>query len=174
MYRKKWFYAACFSFLVLLSVTSYLLITNSGHTNDKLFECYYKTEEAFGNTRSSSPLTEEELIAMAIQYYNIKDYEKALLYFNQSFELDKTNILTRYFSGIAYIETGNYEAAIETFQYITVTDHGDNLFVENALWYTGLCYLKLKQNKKAIEKFNQIESDYYITQIKDILDKIVP
>ena len=38
----------------------------------------------------------------------------------------------------------------------TIIEDNDNLFVDQAEWYLGLCYLKLNDTEKAIIQFSKI------------------
>jgi hypothetical protein len=39
-----------------------------------------------------------------------------------------------------------------------VVEHQDNLYVEKAEWYLGLCYLALNENERARRKFAVLAS----------------
>jgi hypothetical protein len=37
-----------------------------------------------------------------------------------------------------------------------VIEHNDNLFLEDAAWYLGLCYMMTDNNDKAVKQFEAI------------------
>ena len=78
-----------------------------------------------------------------------------------------------YYSGIAYIETNNFDKAIECFEFFT--NSGLNDRTEIARWYLALCYLKTNNIGKVIEQFKLIVEEgtgYYNESMLDILKDI--
>jgi tetratricopeptide (TPR) repeat protein len=77
-----------------------------------------------------------------------------------------------FYSGVALQETGKYQNAIQ--QYQTVITNKDNLFMEQAQWYIGLCYLQTNENKKAYKIFRKIATNegFYQQKADAILQKI--
>jgi len=69
-------------------------------------------------------------------------------------------------------ETGKFKKAIASYQ--TVVKDKDNLFVEQAEWYIGLCYLQTENRKKAFKQFEQIANSqsYYSEKATAVLRKI--
>ncbi|MDP3914552.1 MAG: hypothetical protein Q8R96_12540, partial [Bacteroidota bacterium] len=51
-------------------------------------------------------------------------------------------------------------------EYEAVVTNKDNLFVEQADWYIGLCYLQTNENKKAIKQFKKIANTHGFYQQK--------
>jgi hypothetical protein len=77
-----------------------------------------------------------------------------------------------FYSGVALQETGKYQNAIK--EYNTVKINKDNLFVEQADWYIGLCYLQTNEDKKAFNQFSEIakNSGFYKQKAQAILRKM--
>ncbi len=57
-------------------------------------------------------------------------------------------------SGVSNMELSQYKMASGSFK--KVLDHNDNLFIEDAQWYLGFCYLKTENTNKAIDQFTKI------------------
>jgi len=55
--------------------------------------------------------------------------------------------VAHFYSGASFQETGQYKNAINEYQ--MVINDKDNLFIEQAQWYIGLCYLQTNDSKKA-------------------------
>ena len=53
----------------------------------------------------------------------------------------------------------------------SIITNNDNLFIEQAKWYLGMCYLKTENTDKAEDVFNEIvkEESYY----KDVAVKVL-
>jgi tetratricopeptide (TPR) repeat protein len=119
----------------------------------KLFEIYYAPYEGLANVRSSTPQMTGMLEA-AMQKYEQKEYESALLLFETILASDRENITSQFYSGISYLETDRYNVAQKSFT--GVIDHNDNLFIEHAEWYLGLCYLKTGEFEMARKLFAKI------------------
>lgn len=121
--------------------------------SDKLFEIYYEPYEGLMNVRSGSSQTTDILIS-AMQKYEKQEYESALRLFETVIASDGENITSNFYSGISYLETERYSIAEKSFN--RVIDHDDNLFIEHAEWYLGLCYLKTGNDDQARNLFTEI------------------
>jgi len=167
--RKVIFAAAAAVVLVLLSVSAIFLLPQRT-TNEKLFAMYYDSDKPIRVTRSG-----DDNLVEALRYYQQKDYLGAIGLFDEILVTDPENAAIRFYVGISFIETSQYEKAIESFQYII--DENDNLYIEPAQWHLGLCYLKNDQMDKAQEQFKRIASDernYYKEDADEILEEISP
>ncbi|MBE0666353.1 MAG: hypothetical protein IH593_01645 [Bacteroidales bacterium] len=56
--------------------------------------------------------------------------------------------------GMANMEVKNYPAASGSFT--KVLQQNDNLYLEDAAWYLGLCYMMNEQTDKALRQFELI------------------
>jgi len=167
MNNRKWWYAAA-SLLALCAVTATLYLqTNRNISSDSLFTQYYNSENIVDLTRG------DENIVEAVIKFQQKDYNTASELFNRILRKDNSNIAVWFYYGIANIETMNYENSIKAFN--TIIKHNDNLYIEHAEWYLGLCYLKSNQKDKAIDQFVVVASNpdnYHWQEAKNILDKL--
>ena len=135
---------------------------------EQLFESYYEPYESLINVRSSSSQT-ANLLVSAMQKYEEQNFESALLLFETVLATDDQNITSRFYSGISYLETNRLNHAEKTFA--SVIDHNDNLYIEHAEWYLGLCYLKTGKGEQARIMFSAIEESdgYYSRKAKRII-----
>jgi len=69
-----------------------------------------------------------------------------------------------FYTGVLFQETGKYQNAIN--QYEMVRTNKDNLFVEQADWYIGLCYLQTNEEEKAYNQFKEIAKNEGFYQLK--------
>jgi|LZCG01.1.fsa_nt_gb tetratricopeptide (TPR) repeat protein len=165
-------YAAIFLLLVGIVGTSVVFFPKRP-ANDKLFDRFYTSDNVSPlRTRISKDVADVNVIEATMSFFS-EDYYKAIGYFENILKEDESNIAVRFYLGISYVETGNYQQAIESFRYI-IGDQ-DNLYIEHAGWYLGLSYLKKGEIDKAINQFTiiaQNEDNYYQDKAKKILKKI--
>lgn len=131
--------------LIMMGAGIYLY-THRSIPADQLFEAYYEPYDGLMNVRSSSAQFTDVLVT-AMQKYENREFESALLLFETVLASDRENITSRFYSGISYMETERFNIAEKSFS--GVIDHDNNLFIEHAEWYLGLCYLKTGQKDKA-------------------------
>lgn len=167
MNTRKWWYAAA-SLLALAAVSATLYWqTNRGMTTDSLFSQYYNSENVVDQTRG------DENIVEAVMKFQRKDFRAASVLFKRILEKDNSNIAVWFYYGISNIETNNYENAIKAFN--TIIDQNDNLYIEHAEWYLGLCYLKSDLKVKAIDQFRLVAANpdnFHRQEAKEILEKL--
>jgi tetratricopeptide (TPR) repeat protein len=167
MHSRKWWYAAA-SLLVLCALAATLFLqTNRNISNDALFSQYYTSENIVDQTRGDQNIVE------AVIKFQQKDFVKASVLFKNILDKDNSNIAVWFYYGISNIETKNYNNAIKAFN--TIISQNDNLYIEHAEWYLGLCYLKNNQKDKAIAQFSDVASNpenFHRQEAKNILDKL--
>jgi len=167
MHARRWWYAAA-SLLALFAVaTTLYLQTNHPISNDKLFTQYYNAENIVDQTRGDQNIVE------AVMKFQQKDFATASELFKSILDNDNSNIAVWFYYGISNIETRNYDNSIKAFT--TIINQNDNLYIEHAEWYLGLCYLKSNQKEKAIDQFGVVASNpdnFHRQEAKDILEKL--
>ncbi len=167
MYVRKWWYAAA-SVIVMCAVAATLFLqTNRNVTNDALFSQYYNSENIVDQTRGDQNILE------AVIKFQEKDFAKASVLFKNILDKDRSNIAVWFYYGIANIETRNFDNSIKAFN--TIIRQNDNLYIEHAEWYLGLCYLKSNQKDKAVDQFLVVASNpdnFHRQEAKDILEKL--
>jgi hypothetical protein len=149
--KKFWYAAASFVLLAALGSTLYFSVP-SGNTSEKLFEQYYSADNLVNVTRAG-----DANIVEAVIKFQEKDYQTASNLFNSIIQKDNGNIACWFYLGISNIETANYAVAEKAFNHIISDDQ--NLYVEHAEWYLGLCFLKSNQVNKAKAQFEQIAAN---------------
>jgi tetratricopeptide (TPR) repeat protein len=167
IYSRKWWYAAA-SLLALCAVVATLYLqTSRSVSSESLFTQYYNSENIVDLTRG------DENIVEAVIKFQQKEYSTASQLFKHILDKDKSNIAVWFYYGIANIETKNYNNSINAFN--TIIKQNDNLYIEHAEWYLGLCYLKNNQKDKAIDQFVIVASNpdnFHRQEAKNILDKL--
>lgn len=156
------------SVIVLLGLTG--VLTRQQSTGD-IYQKFYSKYEIAGTVRSAK-LNENKTFNLALQKYENKDYTEAINLFGQVISNDPNNMAGHFYSGMSLQEKGKYTTAIN--EYKIVIDNKDNLFTEQAQWYTGLCLLQTNENKKAYRQFKKIaeSNGFYQQKANDILKKI--
>lgn len=158
--RKIAISVAAASLIILMGITGLLSRYSS---DDNIYRKFYTKYETTGIPRSSNTMNNQAL-AIALQKYNNKDYESALNLLQEVISKDQNNSVGHFYSGVSFQELGKYKNAIN--EYEVVVTHKDNLFVEQAAWYIGLCYIQTKEEKKAIKQFNKIANNHGFYQQK--------
>lgn len=154
-FRKTTVRAASYAAAILIAVliSSALYIAYRPGSNDVLFDKYYARYESPGAVRSvvSSGNT---LMENAIASYSAKDYDKAISYLEQVIIAQQGDMETVFMHGMANMEVNNYPLASGSFT--KVIEHNDNLYLEDAAWYLGLCYMMTNETDKAVKQFSAI------------------
>ena len=167
MKTHKWWYAAA-SFLALCAVAASLYLqTPNKISNKSLFSQFYTSENIVDQTRGDQKIVE------AVIKFQQKDFRTASMLFKRILDKDNSNIAVWFYYGISNIETENYDNALKAFS--TVIKQNDNLYIEHAEWYMGLCYLKINQIDKAIDEFVLVASNpdnFHRQEAKNILEKV--
>jgi tetratricopeptide (TPR) repeat protein len=87
----------------------------------------------------------------AIASYAAGDYQRAIGYLEQVISTDKNNMEPVFMHGVANMEVHNYPVASGSFN--KVLEQNDNLYLEDAAWYLGLCYMMTDNREKAVKQF---------------------
>ena len=114
---------------------------------------HYKTYQAIAAVRSVNG-TSNELFASAMASIKAKDYQAAIDKLETLVGSDATNIESTFMLGVANMEIKQFDKAETSFQ--SVVGQNDNLFMEDASWYLGLCYMMTGENDKALRQFEVI------------------
>jgi tetratricopeptide (TPR) repeat protein len=152
--NNGWYLMAASIILVALIGTIYLvLLKSSTYSNSDLYNKYYEPYEVVINVRSGN-IESNNMFIQALQKYQSKDYTAALSIFEKIIETDSTNAACNFYGGISFMETSKYLKASKSFS--SVIRQNDNLFIEQAEWYLGLCYLKINKTSSAKAIFTKI------------------
>ena len=152
-YRKVLSYAAIASLAIFISLGVLLKVQHNKLTNDQIFEKHYEPYEVTMIYRSAES-DYQKLLSQAMTRYEAREYEAAIGLFEQILTDDPADMASSLYSGISYMETEQYSQADKKFR--KIIDHNDNLFMEQAEWYLGFCYLHTGQNLEARGHFKEI------------------
>jgi predicted transcriptional regulator YheO len=166
--RKMVLSSVAASLILLLGLTG---ILSSRSSEGELYEKFYSAYQTTGIARSSG-VSSNQSLTLALQKFDSQDYEAALRLLQDVVSRDDDNMVGHFYSGVSFQETGKYQNAIR--EYETVIIDKDNLFVEQANWYIGLCYLQTNENKKAYRQFKKIaqHDGFYQLKAQAILRKM--
>lgn len=147
-------YAAAVALLAILSATLYLTL-RPGSSAEELYSSYYSRYEAPGAVRSAVS-SDNTLMENAIASYSAREYDKAIVYLEQVINTGQEDMESVFMHGMANMEVKNYPVASGSFT--RVIEHNDNLYLEDAAWYLGLCYMMTDNKDKALRQFSTIAS----------------
>ena len=169
--RKRLAAVSVAASLILLLGINGILNKNNLTTTDDLYGKYYTTYPGTGISRASGTGLDSKM-SKALLQFNEKNYGESLILFSEILDQDADNPVGNFYSGMAYQETGQFEKAIASYQYVIKT--GNNLFVSQAEWYSGLCYLQKDDRKNAISQFKKIANSksFYSERAMAILKKL--
>lgn len=153
-FTKPWHYAATAAVALILAL-GLASILDRPLSNKDLLKKYYKPYEVALINRSSSTSVE---LAMTHgkAYYQQGDFAKAVRYFEKVLEEMPDMVATNFYAGISYFEIEKYNEAGASLN--KVIEQNDNLFIDQAEWYLGLCYLALDEKDQARRQFARIAS----------------
>lgn len=156
----------------VLVIAAVFVYVNNYKPLDKqaLYESYFEPYEAMVYRSSSDNV--DNILREAMQYYENKNYAQAIIGFEKVLEKDSLNVPTNFYSGISYMEIEKYNKANHSFD--VVIDQKNSLFMEQAQWYLGFCYLMTEHNEKAKEQFQSIATSdsFYNKKARKVLRQI--
>jgi hypothetical protein len=161
--------AAAAVIVALLTIS--LVMRYSVNSYDFNPELLDQTPTALSSFRSAEPAVHSAL-SEGFQSYNQSDFHAALLSFRKVMEMDDNNPAARFFSGASYHNLKDYNKAIQ--DYNAVVRHNDNIFVEQAEWYSVMCLLKLDERDKALNQLQAIviRKGFYQNKAETLLKQI--
>jgi tetratricopeptide (TPR) repeat protein len=145
-------YAAAILLVAVISTALYLTVKPAASTED-LYAANYARYETPGAARSVVS-TGNTLMENAIASYAAREYDKAIGFLEQVIVSEQDNMESVFMHGMANMEVSNYPLASGSFT--KVIEHNDNLYLEDAAWYLGLCYMMTDNNEKAVRQFEAI------------------
>jgi tetratricopeptide (TPR) repeat protein len=167
--QKLAWYVAAASVVLVLSVAGF--IRKHTYTNNEIYAHYYEPYNSGGVFRSASN-EYAGLKREAMAHFNHKEYDAALELFSQILKENENNPAINFYSGAIFQDKKQYDKALGSYKKVSV--HNDNLFVEQARWYIGLCYLQREEKDEALEVFRGIASEggFYKKQSEKIIAKL--
>ena len=143
--------AAVIAGIILAGSLAFLSTRNLD--TEEIFDRFYKSYDVTANLRTAEAIANSNY-SIAIDYYNIRDYRNAALYFSKVLSGDPKYMESTMLYGVSKFEEKNYPEAKHSFT--KVIDNNDNLFVEDAHWYLALCYMKTGDKEKATNELTFI------------------
>lgn len=153
-FTKPWHYAATAAVALMLAIGLASFLDRPLNNKDLLKKYYKPYEVALINRSISTEL--DVTLKMAEHYYLQGDFAQASQHFEEVLAVEPERIGAQFYNGISQYELEKYESADASFN--KVIEHNDNMFVENAEWYLGLCYLAMGENQRARRQFAMIAS----------------
>ena len=159
-------YAAVIAGLILIG--SLTLFSGKHLSNKEIVNQYYKAYQPPTSQRSAQSGTDADF-TLAMEFYNIHDYDNAAILFTKVLENKPNDMQTLLLKGVANFEEKKYPEAKQSFG--RVIDDKDNLYIDHAKWYLALCYLNTNETEKAKQLFEFIgkESGIYQNDAKKIV-----
>ena len=166
-HRKVAISVVAASLILLLGITTLVNYTSGGD----VYQDFYTRYETTGISRASNSMP-DGTFSLALQKYNKKDYQSALNLLQEVISKDPNNMAGHFYSGVSLQELGKYQNAIKEYEVVVIDK--DNLFMEQAEWYIGLCYIQTRDEKKAIQQFKKIadSNGFYKEKAVAILRKM--
>ena len=164
--KKSYYKSIVFTIILFIILLSSLTFYSIENKSIDLYTKYYKTYLTSINHRGI--IKNSDTISTVFYKMNNGNFNEALSILNM---IKTRNYIVDFYTAVSLQEIGNYQDAI--LNYNKVIKDSDNLFVEQSYWYSGLCYIKLSENEKAIENFKKIpENSFYKKQANEIISKI--
>ena len=139
--------------LIFIVFFSWLFFVNNNKVESiELFATYYEPYPMVLSFRGKN-----DLINGAVNSYNEKNFESVITSMNHLILEDSLGFLPYMYLGIAYLELGNLDKAIENFT--IVSDSNNPSFRQQAKWHIALTYLKANESEKAKKILNELSRD---------------
>jgi TolA-binding protein len=135
--------------------------------SQQIFDNYLPGYESTETSRSLEPAYDK-----AVDYFNRKDYLKAIDGFQTYLKQQPENTRYEFLLGVSNMEIKNYPDAELSFN--KVLKKGASLYQEQATWYLVGCYIGMGQKEQAIKELRSIarSESIYRTKAKKILHHI--
>ena len=144
-------YAAAVAIIFIISGVLFSALRTE--SPEMLYQKYYNPYVSPGAVRSANT-DNNSLMVNAIASYQAHEYDKAIGYLEKVLSTEQNNMESVFMHGMANMEVRNYPEASGSFK--KVLQQNDNLYLEDAAWYLGLCYMKNNETDKAVKQFENI------------------
>ena len=118
--------------------------------NETLYSQYFNPESSLLSVRSQGTFNSK--VKEGMYYYEQGKFTEAISVFHS----EPNNLLGKLYTGFSFMKLEKFERAESPF--IEIIDNKDNLFVDQAEWNLGLCYLKSGKTTKAQSLFARISA----------------
>jgi len=159
-------YAAIFAGLILIGTISiYVLRNNSAQDNT----VKYLQEYSPLTTTRAVTSSLDNAYNKATEYYKSGNYTEAIKWFNMVIDAD---MQVEFLKGFSHMQIKQYTEAIGSFN--KVVKDNDNLFIEDATFYLGVCYVQIGQENRARQMLEGVvnSENRHKKEARKILKKI--
>lgn len=157
--------------VLLMILGSSLMIRFLATPSGSVSDLYNDSPVAITSFRSAVPDVNSQLLS-GFELYNNNDFSGALSYFQKVLQVDNVNAAAHFYAGASHQNLEEFGKAVR--QYKNVIEHNDNIFVEQAEWYMGLCLVQLNEKEKAMAVLEAIISrdSFYQEKAEVLLKKL--
>ena len=164
----SWKLQAIAAAVVILFVSGGLIGDFYSNTplNQSLYSNYFNPDNAVLSVRSLE--TVDSKLQEGMYYFGQGEYVTAI----SNFQSEADNMLGKLYTGFSYMKLEEYEKAEALF--VAIIADEDNLFLDQAEWNLGLCYLVNTQEEEAEELFAKIAdgNTVYAKNANKILEEL--
>ncbi|MEZ4777615.1 MAG: tetratricopeptide repeat protein [Bacteroidia bacterium] len=122
-------------------------------SSPKLYKKYQTKPEIAVTTVGQWPLQNP---ATFTNYYTANQYLQVLEECNRMLRIDSTLLDVRLYAGFCYLELNDPDKAMEQFSRIIVSGSDDEHLCSQAIWQSGLAYIKAQDFERAIQVFDTL------------------
>lgn len=168
--KPLWYSAAAIAIMVF-GLALYLVYQNNSIKPERIYS-EYKTDYSIPYLQRSVENNETNDLNDALQSFSEKQYLEAVTAFDKLISKNKYLSTVFYFKGLALLELGNTNSAIEYLK--KASTYKESEFIAEVEWNLALAYLKNNDLKNAEMQFNKVRNKYqfYAGKSEEILNKI--
>lgn len=170
--KKRWIAVttAAASVILLFFALQYWVFFEKASSGE-LYDTYYVKAEHNPTTRGATPETVSNFDRYLMLYHQGKINE-ALAGFSSVADTSELFLPAKYFAAQCYIQLNAHNEAIKELELII--PHSESLFYYDALWYAGLCHLKMNNKDQASEYFKilAVEENCYSEKAELIIAEL--
>ncbi|RLD43937.1 MAG: hypothetical protein DRI89_03850 [Bacteroidetes bacterium] len=148
----SWKLQAVAAAVVILLISGGLIgdsLTNTP-TNQALYTEYFSPENSLLSVRSQEFI--DTKLKEGMRFYEQGKYSEAII----SFQADPNNLAAKLYTGFSLMKLEKFEQA--ELPFMEIIENKDNLFIDQAEWNLGLCYLSGDKVSKAEQLFAKIST----------------
>lgn len=148
---------------IALFIIALVFFTQTNKSTQELAASYIQTSKLYHPGSLKGIADSEKNRNQAIKYFNLKDYSRAIPFFEKIEQPTEEDI---YFIGLAHLLREDFSSAIAKFK--TLSENTSS-FKEEANWYLSLSLLLNKQEKEAIDVLLKIHPSHWNFENAQIL-----
>jgi tetratricopeptide (TPR) repeat protein len=141
----------------LIVIGSLLFFSFQKQSSETIYKKYYQ-EYLYPSTSRSAGTSFDE----AIDYFNRKEFDKALTGFQAYLKNNPGSSKNEFLSGVSYMELSNFPDAESSFN--KVINKEVSMYTDNANWYLAMCYIATNNKAKAKDQLRKISNSESINK----------